>query len=238
MIATGGFYHIQPSSYKPASAPISHAVMLPVGSINLFVGFTHAFDPTDPPPRVTPLAEPYPYDESHPSADQIYTHPAPDRVYTATAPISEDGSTRSLDLEDDANSADPAFVARPRPPSAPVARSESPARPIARSRSPWVPIGRSEPSAVSMTGLIAVGSPSINESIMLVSNPSDYADSIYSLFEDEFDDDFDEPSWPKVHGVFMAENEDNPPPDPFTTPLTPTATAQEIERHRVALLAA
>jgi hypothetical protein len=71
MIATGGFYHIQPSSYSPASAPISHAVMLPVGSINLFVGFNHAFDPADPPPRAIPLAGPYLYDKPHPSIDQI-----------------------------------------------------------------------------------------------------------------------------------------------------------------------
>jgi hypothetical protein len=50
MIATGSFYHIQPSSYVPASAPVTHAVMLPIGSINLYVGFTGASDPSDPPP--------------------------------------------------------------------------------------------------------------------------------------------------------------------------------------------
>jgi hypothetical protein len=67
--------------------------------------------------------------------------------------------------------------------------------------------------------------PSTDESIALVSNPSDYDNSIYSLFEDDFNANFDELSWPKVHGVFMAGNEDNPPQDPFTTPLAATVTA-------------
>ena len=35
----------------PASAPITHAVMMPVGSINLFVGFTGATDAIEPPVR-------------------------------------------------------------------------------------------------------------------------------------------------------------------------------------------
>jgi hypothetical protein len=240
MIATGGFYHIQPSSYRPASAPISHTVMLPVGSINLFIGFTHAFNPADPPPpRVIPLAGPYLYDEPYPSVDQIYVdaHPILDRVYTATAPISEDGSTRSSDLEDDTDSADPALVARPRSSSAPVDSSESPANPIAVSRWPPSPIDGSEthpalingsgPSAVLILGLIAVGMPSTDESIALVSNPSDYDDSIYSLFEDDFDADFDGPSWPKVHGVFMAVNEDNPCKIP-----SPCRSQQRRQRRR------
>jgi hypothetical protein len=59
MIATSSFYHIQPSSYMPASAPLTHAVMLPIRSINLYVGFTGASDPSDPPPWVIPLAGPY-----------------------------------------------------------------------------------------------------------------------------------------------------------------------------------
>ena len=44
MIATGSILHIQPSSYMPAAAPITHAVMLPIGTINLYVGFTGSSD--------------------------------------------------------------------------------------------------------------------------------------------------------------------------------------------------
>ena len=47
MIATGGLLHIQPSSYRPASTPVTHAVMMPVRSINLFVGFAGATDLTE-----------------------------------------------------------------------------------------------------------------------------------------------------------------------------------------------
>jgi hypothetical protein len=58
MIATGSFYHIHPSNYMPTSAPITHMVMLSIGSINLYVSFTGASDPSDPPPRAIPLAGP------------------------------------------------------------------------------------------------------------------------------------------------------------------------------------
>jgi hypothetical protein len=34
----------------PASAPVTHAVMLLIGSINLYVGFTEASNPSDPSP--------------------------------------------------------------------------------------------------------------------------------------------------------------------------------------------
>jgi hypothetical protein len=47
MIATGGFLHIQPSTYRLASAPVTHDVMVPIGTINIFVGFTGATDPTE-----------------------------------------------------------------------------------------------------------------------------------------------------------------------------------------------
>jgi hypothetical protein len=47
MIATGGFLHIQPSSYCPASVPVTHAAVVPIGMINLFVGFTGATDPIE-----------------------------------------------------------------------------------------------------------------------------------------------------------------------------------------------
>src|SRR3954463_5205056 len=62
MIATGSIYHIQTRSYVPASAPITHAVMLPIGGINLYVGFTGASDPADIPARSILVGEPVDYD--------------------------------------------------------------------------------------------------------------------------------------------------------------------------------
>jgi hypothetical protein len=44
MIATSRFFHIQPSSYCPASAPVTHAGLVSVETINFFVGFTKATD--------------------------------------------------------------------------------------------------------------------------------------------------------------------------------------------------
>src|SRR3954469_283308 len=55
LITTGSIFHIQPSSFIPASAPVIHAVMLPIGRINLYVGFTGSSNPADPMPRSTPL---------------------------------------------------------------------------------------------------------------------------------------------------------------------------------------
>ncbi|KAK1665967.1 hypothetical protein QYE76_054126 [Lolium multiflorum] len=50
MIATGNFFHIQPSTYRPASSPLKHAWMVPIGSINLFVGLAGVSDPSEPRP--------------------------------------------------------------------------------------------------------------------------------------------------------------------------------------------
>ena len=50
MIATGNFFHIQPSTYRPASSPLKHAWMVPIGSINLFVGLAGVSDPAEPRP--------------------------------------------------------------------------------------------------------------------------------------------------------------------------------------------
>ena len=101
MIATGPFYHIQPSSYVPASAPITHAVMLPISTINLYVGFTGASDPADPLPGSIPLAGSYGVNDARAIIDQIYTDAEP-------LPISGEDYARSSDLEDDADSAVPA----------------------------------------------------------------------------------------------------------------------------------
>jgi hypothetical protein len=40
LVAHESFFYIKPSSYRPASAPITRAFMLPVGSINIFLGLT------------------------------------------------------------------------------------------------------------------------------------------------------------------------------------------------------
>ena len=101
MIATGSILHIQPSSYRPATAPITHAVMLPIGTINLYVGFTGSSDPADPLPRSVPLDGPYAYD------DGIFNHVEPTAVNTEPFPSSGEEHARSSDLEDDANSAVP-----------------------------------------------------------------------------------------------------------------------------------
>ena len=70
MIATGGFVHIQPSTYHPASAPITHAWMVPVGMINLFVGYAGTTDSA----KVHPGQQHEPY--------------APGQLLIATLPIS------------------------------------------------------------------------------------------------------------------------------------------------------
>src|SRR3954466_11302686 len=40
MIAIGEMLQILPSSYVPAARPVTHSVILPIGTISLFVGFT------------------------------------------------------------------------------------------------------------------------------------------------------------------------------------------------------
>ena len=106
MIATGSILHIQPSSYMPATAPITHAVMLPIGTINLYVGFTGSSDPADPLPRSVPLDGPYAYD------DGIFGHVEPTAANTEPFPSSGEEHARSSDLEDDADSAVPPQIAR------------------------------------------------------------------------------------------------------------------------------
>src|SRR4051812_16800942 len=65
LVATGSIFHSQPSSFVPASTPVVHAVMLPIGRINLYVGFTGSSDPADPMPRSTSLGS-YAYDGREP----------------------------------------------------------------------------------------------------------------------------------------------------------------------------
>src|SRR3954453_2057679 len=68
LVATGSIFHIQPSSFVPASAPVVQAIMLPIGRINLYVGFTGSCDPAVPMPRSTPLGS-YAYDGQNYSFD-------------------------------------------------------------------------------------------------------------------------------------------------------------------------
>src|SRR3954451_23846539 len=76
LVTTGSIFHIQPSSFVPASAPVTHAVMLPIGRINLYVGFTGSSDPADPMPRSTPLGS-HAYDSHNYSFDYSdYFEPA------------------------------------------------------------------------------------------------------------------------------------------------------------------
>jgi hypothetical protein len=105
MIATGPFYHIQPSSYMPASVSITHAVLFPIGAINLYVGFTSASDPSDPPPRVIPLDGPIIYDNIGVAVDPNYDD-------TQTLLISGDDCARSSDMVDDADSTVPTSIVR------------------------------------------------------------------------------------------------------------------------------
>ncbi|KAK1602291.1 hypothetical protein QYE76_008140 [Lolium multiflorum] len=96
MIATGNFFHIQPSTYRPASSPLKHAWMVPIGSINLFVGLAGVSDPSEPRPG-----------RSH---DPF----APGQLLTATRPVTgEVYAEAESALEDDAESAVVAPTANP-----------------------------------------------------------------------------------------------------------------------------
>ncbi|KAK1663288.1 hypothetical protein QYE76_051447 [Lolium multiflorum] len=94
MIATGNFFHIQPSSYQPASSPLAHAWMVPVGTINLFVGLAGVSDPTERCPGQLP--------------DPV----APGQLLTTTLPLTGEIYVEGESaLEDDADSAAMASVA-------------------------------------------------------------------------------------------------------------------------------
>src|SRR4051812_13179177 len=107
LVATGSIYHIQPSSFVPASAPVLHTIMLPIGRINLYVSFTGSSDPADPMPRSSPLGSSA-YAGREPSFDynaNNYIEPADSR--TELCPSSGEGQIQSADLEDDADSGAP-----------------------------------------------------------------------------------------------------------------------------------
>ena len=104
MIATGDFLHVQPISYRPASAPIVRSVMIPVGTINLYVGFTGAADligSGDGDGRADSATLP-----------QELSDRDRDRICADTAPIVEsDCSDEDPTLQDDADLSAPASYA-------------------------------------------------------------------------------------------------------------------------------
>jgi hypothetical protein len=94
MIATGNFFHIQPSSYQPASSPLAHSWMVPVGTIILFVRLAGVSDPTKARPG------------------QLHDPFAPGQLLTATLPLSDGTHVEDeSSLEDDADSAAAVSVA-------------------------------------------------------------------------------------------------------------------------------
>ncbi|KAK1693249.1 hypothetical protein QYE76_009946 [Lolium multiflorum] len=239
MIATGNFFHIQPSTYRPASSPLKHAWMVPIGSINLFVGLAGVSDPAEPRPG-----------RSH---DPF----APGQLLTATRPVTgEVYAEAETALEDDAESAVVAPTANSTVAS--TAADSADTVPAADSAD-TVPAIDSVIAAIDadFTDIIAITSvagstaasptarsvatASAKDSISLVSHPSDFEggfedDSILSLFGSDSDSDSVEaPRYRYPTAVFMAGGEEELPVDAFTTPLPATATATEIEAHRAAL---
>jgi hypothetical protein len=180
MIATGGFLHVLPSSYRPASAPVTHTVMIPVDSISLFVGFTGAADLTESGGII-----------EHPcSTSSLYGIATPDQIYTATLPITRgDYSENDAALQEDADSTTPASNAK---------------------------------------------------SIAPVSNPGDFEDSsIRPLFDS--DSESESAEFPRGrstrHAAVLVVDAagGNQPPDPFSTPIAPTAMAGKLETFCLAL---
>ncbi|KAK1678366.1 hypothetical protein QYE76_039214 [Lolium multiflorum] len=223
MIATGNFFHIQPSTYRPASSPLKHAWMVPIGSINLFVGLTGVSDPTEPRPG-----------RSH---DPF----APGQLLTATRPVTgEVYAEAESALEDGADSAAVAPVA-----DSIVTASAAdsivtiPATDlgVATFDADSVATASAAGSAAASPTAGSIAAASFKDSISLVSHPSDFEDdSVLSLFGSDSDSDTVEaPRYRYPTAVFMAGGEEEPPVDAFTTPLPATATATEIEAHRAAL---
>ncbi|KAK1698321.1 hypothetical protein QYE76_015018 [Lolium multiflorum] len=230
MIATGNFFHIQPSTYRPASSPLKHAWMVPIGSINLFVGLAGVSDPAEPRPG-----------QSH---DPF----APGQLLTATRPVTgEVYAETETALEDDAESA----VVAPAANSTVASTVVDSADIVPAIDSVIAAIDTDFSDIIAMTSIAgstaapptarSVVAASDKGSISLVSHPSDFEggledDSILSLFGSDSDSDSVEaPGCRYPTAVFMAGGEEELPVDSFTTPLPATATATEIEAHRAAL---
>ncbi|KAK1668472.1 hypothetical protein QYE76_056631 [Lolium multiflorum] len=230
MIATGNFFHIQPSTYRPASSPLKHAWMVPIGSINLFVGLAGVSDPAEPRPG-----------RSH---DPF----APGQLLTATRPVTgEVYAEAETALEDDADSA----VVAPTANSIVASTAADSVDTVPAIDSVIAAIDADFTDIIAITSVAgstaasptarSVTTASAKDSISLVSHPSDFEDgfeddSILSLFGSDSDpDSVEAPRYRYPTAVFMAGGEEELPVDAFTTPLPATATATEIEAHRAAL---
>ncbi|KAK1648903.1 hypothetical protein QYE76_066708 [Lolium multiflorum] len=217
MIATGNFFHIQPSTYRPASSPLKHAWMVPIGSINLFVGLASVSDPAEPRP------------------DRAHDPFAPGQLLTATRPVTGEVYVEAeTALEDEAESA----VAAPTANSTVASTVADSADVVPTIDSVIAAIDTDFSDIIAITSIAestaapptarSAAAASDKDSISLVSHPSD--------FEGGFEDDSVEaPRYRYPTTVFMAGGGEELPVDAFTTPLPATATATEIEAHRAAL---
>ncbi|KAK1681783.1 hypothetical protein QYE76_042631 [Lolium multiflorum] len=239
MIATGNFFHIQPSTYRPASSPLKHAWMVPIGSINLFVGLAGVSDPAEPRP------------------DRAHDPYAPGQPLTATRPVTGEVYVEAeTALEDEAESAVAAptansIVASTVADSADVVPTTDSADDVPTIDSVIAAIDTDFSDIIAITSIAestaapptarSAAAASDKDSISLVSHPSDFEggfedDSILSLFgSDSESDSVEAPRYRYPTTVFMAGGGEELPVDAFTTPLPATATATEIEAHRAAL---
>ncbi|KAK1620613.1 hypothetical protein QYE76_026130 [Lolium multiflorum] len=183
MIATGNFFHIQPSTYRPASSPLKHAWMVPIGSINLFVGLAGVSDPAEPRPG-----------RSH---DPF----APGQLLTATRPVTGEVYVEAeTALEDEAESA----VAAPTANSTVASTVADSADVVPTIDSVIAAIDTDFSDIIAITSIAestaapptarSAAAASDKDSISLVSHPSDFEggfedDSILPLFGSDSDSD-------------------------------------------------
>src|SRR4051812_30166170 len=107
MIAIGEILQILPSSYVPAARPVTHSVILPVGTISLFVGLTNVIVLEDS----DRIRESPPRDRL--SESQIRTiHRLASEYNSAHSDVAENAAAaEDTALNDDADSATPASLA-------------------------------------------------------------------------------------------------------------------------------
>src|SRR3954467_6254496 len=107
MIAIGEMLQILPSSYIPAARPVTHSMILPVGTISLFVGLTDVIISEDS----ARIRESPPRDRL--SESQVRTiHRLASEYNSAHSNVPENSAaTEDAALNDDADSATPASLA-------------------------------------------------------------------------------------------------------------------------------
>jgi hypothetical protein len=79
LVAHVSCFYIKPGSYRAASAPITHAYMLPVDSINIFIGLTDAIENFDNSAQNMRMS-------------MLLTHSEYDEARLTTLPLSRGGS--------------------------------------------------------------------------------------------------------------------------------------------------